>query len=371
MRGDEPIGVAVPPAMPDDLSPRHFRRRLLELAAIVAAVAILVVVGPGLGSVRSRLHRASPGWLLAGVGLEILSCLSYVVVFRAVFCRRMGWRLSYQIGMAEQAANSLLPVSGTGGLALGAWALRRGGMSTEHIGRRTVAFFFLTSLANVVMLVAFVLLFATGILRGDRNPALTYGFGAAALLAVVIVLALPALLAPRAQPRSARRRPGKLADVARFVRESLGRGIGDAVLLLRRRSLAVLVGAFGVAAFDLAVLGVAFRAFGSSPPIGILVLGYLIGLLGGNVPVPGGIGGIDGGLIAVFALYHQPLAPTAAAVLVYHLIALWIPAVLGTIAFVQLRSTLQREAQPAAICMPLVEPIETEPVRLRRAAGGS
>jgi len=63
--------------------------------------------------VRSRLHRASPGWLLAGVGLEILSCLSYVVVFRAVFCRRMGWRLSYQIGMAEQAANSLLPVSGT------------------------------------------------------------------------------------------------------------------------------------------------------------------------------------------------------------------------------------------------------------------
>src|SRR5204862_7387670 len=116
--------------------------------------------------------------------------------------------------------------------------------------RRTVAFSFLPCLANVVMLIAFVLLFATGILRGDRNPALTYGFGAAALLAVVIVLALPALLAPRAQPRSARTRPGKLADVARFVRESLGRGLGDALLLRRRLWLAVLVAAVGMSAFD-------------------------------------------------------------------------------------------------------------------------
>jgi uncharacterized membrane protein YbhN (UPF0104 family) len=75
--------------------------------------------------------------------------------------------------------------------------------------------------------------------------------------------------------------------------------------------------------------------------------------------VPGGIGGIDGGLIGTFALYHQPLAPTTAAVLVYHAIALWIPALLGTVAFVQLRRTLAREDKPAAMCAPLAEPIET------------
>jgi len=89
------------------------------------------------------------------VVLEGLSALSYVVVFRAVFGPRMSWRLSYQIGMAEQAANSVLPVSGAGGLALGVWALRRGGTSTERIARRTVGFFLFTSLANVVGVIVF------------------------------------------------------------------------------------------------------------------------------------------------------------------------------------------------------------------------
>jgi uncharacterized protein (TIRG00374 family) len=106
------------------------------------------------------------------------------------------------------------------------------------------------------------------------------------------------------------------------------------------------------------VLGVSFRAFGYSPALGVLVLGYLIGQLGGNVPLPGGIGGVDGGLIGTFALYHQPLAVTTAAVLIYHAIAIWIPALMGSVAFVQLRRTLAREEQPAAICAPLAEPIE-------------
>src|SRR5579884_777659 len=146
--------------MPDELSPRRLRRRLLEIALVVALVVVVVLVGPGLGSLRHQLERANAAWLGAAVALEILSALSYVVIFRAVFCARMSWRLSYQIGMSEQAANSVLSVSGAGGLALGAWALHRGGMSTEHIARRTVAFFFLTSLPNFVGVIVFALLFA-------------------------------------------------------------------------------------------------------------------------------------------------------------------------------------------------------------------
>jgi uncharacterized membrane protein YbhN (UPF0104 family) len=182
----------------------------------------------------------------------------------------------------------------------------------------------------------------------------------------VLVLALPPLLAGKLPP-SEHVKSGKLAAVVRFVRVSLGQGLRDGVSLLRQRSLGVIVGSVGFMAFDLAVLGACFKAFGYSPALGVLVLGYLIGQLGGNIPVPGGIGGVDGGLIATFALYHQPLAPTTAAVLVYHAIALWVPAVLGSVAFVQLRATLRREKQPAAMCMPLAEPIET--VHLPTAAG--
>jgi uncharacterized membrane protein YbhN (UPF0104 family) len=124
----------------------------------------------------------------------------------------------------------------------------------------------------------------------------------------------------------------------------------------------VLVGSFGLVGFDIAVLAVSFRALGYSPAFGILVLGYLIGQLGGNIPLPAGIGGIDGGLIATFALYHQPIAVTTAAVLIYHAIALWIPALPGSLAFVQLRRTLARAPRPEVICTPLAEADETTPV---------
>jgi uncharacterized membrane protein YbhN (UPF0104 family) len=278
-----------------------------------------------------------------------------VVIFRAVFCPRMSWRLSYQIGMSEPAANSVLSVSGTGGLALGAWALRRDGMSAENIGRKSVAFFFLTSLANVTGVAAFAALYAAGVLVHDRNAALTYGFGAAALAATLIVLALPAVLTPVEPPAPANAR--RLATVWWFARYSLGQGVRDAVRLLRQRSLGVPIGSLGTVTFDLAVLGVCFLALGYTPPIGVLALGYLIGQLGGNIPVPGGIGGIELGLIGTFALYHQPLATTTAAVLVYHAIALWVPGLLGSVTFVQLRRALQRAERPAAACMPPAEPI--------------
>ena len=87
---------------PEALNPRRIGRRLLEFAAVGVVVALLILLGPGLGSLRSQLAHASPGWVAAGVGFEVLSALAYVVIFRAVFCPRMTWRLSYQIGMAEQ-----------------------------------------------------------------------------------------------------------------------------------------------------------------------------------------------------------------------------------------------------------------------------
>jgi uncharacterized membrane protein YbhN (UPF0104 family) len=262
--------------------------------------------------------------------------------------------------MAEQGANSVLSVSGTGGLALGAWALRRAGMGTEPIARRSVAFFFLTSLANVAVLVVFAVLYASGVLHHDRNPPLTYVFGAAALLvSAIVALGLPRLRPPAASPSPS---AGRIAQGVWFVRNSLGQGVRDALTMLRRRPVGILLGSFGVMGFDLAVLGVCFKAFGYSPAIGILALGYLIGQLGGNLPVPGGIGGIDAGLIGTFALYHQPLVPTTAAVIAYHAIALWIPGLLGTAAFVQLRRTLRRETDPATVCMPLVEPASPMPL---------
>jgi uncharacterized membrane protein YbhN (UPF0104 family) len=231
-------------------------------------------------------------------------------------------------------------------------------MSVEHISRRTVAFFILTSLANVGGVIVFAFLYLIGALPNDRNPALTYTFGVLALGATILVVLLPRVLTRTGDSWMPAEDSGKLGMALHFARYSLGQGISDGLLLLRQRSLGVISGSLGTMVFDLAVLGATFKAFGHFPPLGVLVLGYLIGQLGGNLPVPGGIGGVDGGLIGVFALYHQPLAITTAAVLIYHTISLWLPALLGSVAFVQLRNTLAREEAPAAMCAPLAEPID-------------
>jgi uncharacterized membrane protein YbhN (UPF0104 family) len=339
------------------LSPRQVSRRLLQTAGAALVLVAPVLAVPGLGNLRASLAHAEPGWVARGVALELLSALSYVVLLRSVFCARMGWRLSYQIGMSEQAANSLLSASGAGGLAVGVWALRRLGMSRERIARRTAAFFFLTSMANVAGVMLFAALYLLGILGHDPNPTLTYPFGAAALIATVLAIALPTVLQHLPARPSHAGRSTRVRSALRLLRYSVTEGVHDGLMILRRRSLGAIGGSLGTMVFDLAVLGVSFRAFGASPPIGVLVLGYLIGQLGGNLPVPGGLGGIEGGLVGTFALYHQPLASTTAAVLAYHAISLWTPALLGSAALVKLRKTLERDHHPASICAPAPPPV--------------
>jgi len=343
--------------MPHELSPRHLRRRLLQLGLLVVLVALIVWLTPGLGELRNRLDRADAGWLGAAFVAELLSTLSYVVIFQAVFCARMSWQTSYQIGMAEQAANALVPAGGAGGLALGAWALSRGGMSAGHIARRTVAFFLLTSLANVGTVVVFAAAFAAGIAGHDTQPVFTYAFGAAGLVAITLTLAVPRIV--RSESRSASpESSGRVRNLWRRATNTLSGGVRDSRSLLRTRPVGTLVGSFGYMGFDIAVLGLCYRAFGYTPPFAVLVFAYLIGQLGGLLPLPGGIGGIEGGLLGTFALYHVPLAASGAAVIAYRALQLWIPGALGSVAFVQLRSKLRRESQPATICSPLAEPID-------------
>ena len=159
--------------MPDELHPRHLIVRVLEVVAIVALVAIAITALPGLGEVRARFDDASAVWIGAVIVAEIASCAGYLLVFRSTFCPQMSWGLSYDIAMAELAANSLLPTGGAGGLALGVWALHKAGMGTEHIARRTVAFFILTSAPNFVGVVIFGLAMFAGILPGGVSFALT------------------------------------------------------------------------------------------------------------------------------------------------------------------------------------------------------
>lgn len=346
--------TAVPEISREELPDRpnldggHVRRRLLYLAALIVIVVAVITLVPGLADLRSRFAHAKPGWLVLGCLLKVLSGLAYVAAFRAIFCPRMKWRLSAQIGLAELGANAVVPTGGIGGLALGVWALRRTGMDTDRIARRTVAFFFLTSLPNVLGVVILGLGMAVGLIEGPAALELTLVPAFVAAAAIFLTIA-GGRWAGRAQSNSADpttngRRPRVLATLSGGVAEALG--------LLRRHDPWLVIGLVGYLGFDVMILWSTFHAFGAAPPLGIIWIGYLIGELGGLVPVPGGIGGVDLGLVGTLALYKVPVGAATAAVLGYRAIALWVPAVVGSAAFLLLRRSLSNEAVAISACEP-------------------
>jgi uncharacterized protein (TIRG00374 family) len=343
--------------MPEELSRRRLRSRLLFAVGLVVVVVAVVTLLPGLGGLRSRLAHAKPAWLLLGAALKVLSGLGYVAAFRMIFCRRMSWRVSYQIGMSELGANALFPTGGAGGLALGAWALKRGGMQGREIARRTVAFFLLTSVPNVLGVILIGLALATGLLSGEGNLLLT-ALPAAVAVAGIAGALLSGRIAARWGQRLQRRGQHELSRRERALWNTLtavAEGVQEAVSLLREGNLVLVLGLLAYLIFDVMILWATFRALGPAPPVAILSIAYLIGELGGLIPVPGGIGGVDAGLVGTLALYHVSITSAAGAVLAYRAIALWVPAVVGSAAFVALRRTLRDEADKVAVCEPQSE----------------
>ncbi len=338
-------------AVPEDLSGQSLRRRVVVLGAVGIVVVALITLLPGLQGLRDSLERAQPGWLALAVLFKLGSGLGYVAIFRVTFCRRMTWRVSTEIGMSELGANALLPAGGAGGLALGAWALKRGGMANEEIGRRTAAFFMLTSIANVGLVAIVGAGLAIGIFSGESNLFLT------ALPAAIATAAIcGALLAGRAAPRLHRRleacssEPPPRTALLWKTLAAIADGVNEAVALLREHDAVLIAGILGYLIFDLLVLWASFKAFGSAPPLAIITIAYLVGLLGGLIPIPGGIGGVDAGLVGTLVLYGVALTPATSAVLAYRAIFLWVPALTGAVAFAFLRRTLSDEARRASLC---------------------
>jgi uncharacterized membrane protein YbhN (UPF0104 family) len=337
-----------PVTMPEEFEPRRLVKRTLQIVAVFVVVGLVLLLAPGLGQVRHLLTDARPEWVALAVAFEAMSCVSYVLLFRPIFCQSMPWRTSWEIGLAELGAGSIVPASGAGGLALGAWILSRGGMPAERIARRSVAFFLIKSSVNFIAVAVLGTVMALGLVGPELSLWLTAVPAAGALLVIAAVLVVPRLGLGAPVPPDA----GKLRKALREVRKALVVGTREAVELVRSRNLLVIVGALGYWAWDNAVLWATFHAFDYSPPITVILMGYLIGQLGGLLPLPGGLGGIDGGLIGTLIVYGVPAAATTAAVLTYRVILFWLPLLLGAVAFISLRKGLNQPDRPELCVVP-------------------
>ena len=77
-------------------------------------------------------------------------------------------------------------------------------------------------------------------------------------------------------------------------------------------------------------------------PLAVLIVGYFLGTLGSLLPLPGGVGGVEGGMIAAFVAFGTPAGTAVIAVLAYRAISFWLPTLPGIVGYVALRSTVRR-----------------------------
>jgi uncharacterized membrane protein YbhN (UPF0104 family) len=342
-------------------------RRGLMLAALFVAscLGFLYFVLPkvlGLKDTWSRIEHGNGWWLALGAVLEVCSFLSYVVLFRGVFIRgqqqRIGLRVSYQITMASLAATRLFATAGAGGVALTAWALRRSGMHRRAVAQRMITFMTLIYVVFLGALIVGGFGLYSGLLPGSAPLGVTL---VPALVATVLVaLALGAASVPRDLERLVGRwagngRVGRVAGRLATAPATVGGGIRTGLGLLRTRD-PQLLGAVGWWGFDIAVLWASFHAFGGSPTIPVIVVAYFIGQLGNLLPLPGGIGGVDGAMIGAFSAFGVPGSLAVVSVLAYRAFAFWLPTLPGAVAYFQLRRTVrgwERDpARPAAETTP-------------------
>ncbi len=332
-------------------------RRTLVGAAIAVAVlvALVVVVLPQINGLRSTYDRISDGdpwWLALATLFSVLSFGGYVAMFKWVYvraddpsARRIGFAESYQITMAGLAATRLFAAGGAGGLALTAWALRRSGMPARVVADRTIAFLVLTYLVYVFA----VIIGGYGLRYGLFPGAAPFGLTVVPAAVGLVLLALAGAMT--FVPEDLERRFARwAAGGGRFQRvlarlstvpATASEGIRLAFWHIRRRDPALL-GALAYWGFNIAILWACFHAFGDPPPLAVLVVAYFVGLLGNLLPLPGGVGGVDGGMIGALVGFGVGGSLAVVAVISYRVLAFWLPTVPGALAYLQLRRTVTR-----------------------------
>jgi putative heme transporter len=336
------------------------RRQIIAFAMfILLGIGFLYFVLPNLTGVGRTVHHIEGGdkwWIAAGVAFEVLSFGGYIVLFRSVFVHgqaRIGWQESYEITMAGLLATRLFAAAGAGGVALTAWALRRSGMPPRLVASRMVAFVVLLYVIYAGSMIIDGIGLGTGLFPGGGSFAITF------VPAIVATIMLAAAGAMALLPGDLERRlhgwasgSGRLAHfVARAVTVPAlaAAGVRTAIALIRTRDPGLL-GAPAWWGFDIAVLWAMFHAFGTPPPFTVIWMAYFVGMLGNLLPLPGGLGGVEGGMIGAFAAFGVDINLAVLAVLSYRAISFWLPTAPGVVAYFQLRRTVARwreEQQPA------------------------
>lgn len=322
---------------------RRARRRVSVLAVLVLIAGFAVAAVSRAAGIAARVEHGRPLWLILAAVLELTSALGFVAAFQLVFGEWLSASMSLRVSLVVRAATIVLPAGGLVAIGAAARALRRSGMPTAKTGRRTVAFLLITNLPNALVLTIVGLALGAGLLDGPHALVLTVVPGVIGAGAIGLTLLLPVL----SHQRAAQASPHRLRRAISRLATQFELGVIEARTLLSGLDWKLL-GVFAYYAADNAVLWATFKAFGHAhPPIATIVLGYLIGSAAASVPVPAGIGVVDGGMIGLLVLYGAPAICAGIAVLAYRALSTGLPLALGGGALLTLRRRAPRNPLPA------------------------
>ena len=328
----------------------------------------------GLSATLRRLRNGNPWWLGLAIPLEAWSIAAYVALFRGVFSPsdgRIGWSASYQITMAGGAATKLFAAAGSGGVALTVWALRASGLASATVAQEMICFEIVNYAVYMLALVICGFGLWIGLFAGSGPFWLTLVPALFGLVVIAVVLSMKWLANPSERfmlkrGEHSHERGAHWWHRAASVPRALQGGLFSALKLVRSRDRSWLA-AIPAWGFEIGTLWASFRAFGHSPPAAVLIMGFYVGTLANTLPLPGGIGGVEGGMIGAFIGFGVDGRLAVLAVLAYRTISYWIPLLPEGVAYLQLRRTVgDWRAHPSD---PLTAGVHSSDDRQPRVAG--
>ncbi len=293
-----------------------------QLLVLLVAGVIFYIIIPQLGNFRHSLSLVSDAHVNLLVVSLIFTALSYVAAagnYWLLAVRPLSYLRTLLIQLAGMFVNRLLP-AGIGSISVNYLNLRQSGHSGAQAASVVAANNGLGIVGNILLLAGLWVPFH------DNLPGLRLG-QASKSIGVVALVTLVALLL--------------WAVFFTRYREQLMRNIrsfGHQLLTYRHRRgrlLAALICSIGLTLSNVLSLWFCVLAMHISLPFIAVLITFSFGVaLGAATPTPGGLGGVEAGLVAGLVAYNVDSAAALAAVLVYRLISYWLPLAVGAAALI-------------------------------------
>ncbi len=340
----------------DRAAHKQLLKRIITYAIFLLIIFFVIKLVP---RIWADVEAGDPKLVALAVPFEILSVGGYVLLFWAVYgaaarmlaqgsdtpARPLSLKESMQLTTSRLALGDTLPGGGATGFAVQFWALARAGFNAAQISRTTTAFLILSNTVMTVMIMVLGVAIGAGIVAGDLHPALTWipAAIAAGVVVVILLFARKGKTFVPPDPDSRKQLTGRFAKARTLIREvgdRLPPGAYDAIRTLRRP--AALTGMITNPGFDFVAFYLGIASVTEPIALPVMLMAYFIGQVGSLVPLPGGIGGVQGLAIAVLVAGGMEAHYATAGVLVWTGVSLGTQIVWGMWQYWFLRKSIKR-----------------------------